>query len=121
MFGKVDKHSGIPAYIQVIDIIKKEILLGNLKSEDQLPPVRELQEIFDVNVNTILKALERLQLEGIFESKHGVGYFVISAKVAKADVIKLLSETVEKLKMMDIDLNTAILIMEEVWKNDSKT
>ncbi len=121
MFEKVDKHSGVPAYIQVIDIIKKEILLGNLKSEDQLPPVRELQEIFDVNVNTILKALERLQSEGIVEARHGVGYFVRSSESAKAEVIKIIDETVEKLKVMDIDLHTAILIMEEVWKNDSKT
>lgn len=121
MFERVDKHSGIPAYIQVMDIIKKEILLGNLKIEDQLPPVRQLQEIFDVNVNTILKALERLQLDGIVESRHGVGYFVTSNKSAKADVIKLLSETVEQLKSMGIDLHTTILIMEEVWKNDSKT
>ncbi len=120
MLEKVDKHSGIPAYIQIIDTIKKEILLGNLKAGDQLPPVRDLQEIFDVNVNTVLKALEHLQLNGLVESKHGIGYFVTSVESAKLDSIRILTETVEKLKSMDVDLNTAILIMKEVWKNDSK-
>jgi len=76
MFYEVDKHSGIPSYIQIMNQIKKEIIIGNLKKGDGLPPVRELSKIFKVNVNTILRALEKLEFEGYLEAQHGVGYFV---------------------------------------------
>ena len=117
-FRKIDKHSGIPAYLQIMNMVKKEILLGNLKIGDQLPPVRELQRIFDVNVNTVMKALERLVFEGVIEAKHGVGYFVKESNEVKSDAVRLLKETVKSLKNMGLDLHTVLLLTEEVWKSE---
>ncbi len=117
MLRAVDKHSGIPAYLQIMNIVKKEIMIGNLKKGDQLPPVRELQKTFDVNVNTVMRALERLQMEGILEARHGVGYFIKESEVIKPEVIEILEKSVQELKRMGIDLNTTILILEEVWRN----
>lgn len=45
MLRKVDKHSGVPAYVQIVNMIKSEIILGNLQQGLQLPTVRELQAI----------------------------------------------------------------------------
>ncbi len=117
MLRAVDKHSGIPAYLQIMNIIKKEIMIGNLKEQDQLPPVRELQKTFNVNVNTVMRALERLQMEGILEAQHGVGYFIKESKMIKPEVIEILEKSVKELKEAGIDLNTTILILEEVWRN----
>ncbi len=113
----VDKHSGIPAYLQIMNIIKKEIVIGNLKSQDRLPPVRELQKTFGVNVNTVMRALEKLQTEDILEAQHGVGYFVKESKIINPEVIEILKKSVKELKEMDMDLNTTMLILEEVWRN----
>ncbi len=117
MLRAVDKHSGIPAYLQIMNIVKKEIVIGNLKAKDQLPPVRELQKTFGVNVNTVMRALEKLQIEGVLESQHGVGYFVKESKMVKPEVIEILKRSVRELKEAGIDLNTTVLILEEVWKN----
>jgi len=68
-FKKVDKHSGIPAYVQVMNQVKTEVILGRLVPGNQLPPVRELETMFDVNVNTILKALDKLKSEGVLSSE----------------------------------------------------
>lgn len=73
MLRKVDKHSGVPAYVQIVNMIKSEIILGNLQQGLQLPTVRELQAIFDVNINTVLKAFEKLKAEGFIEAEQGLG------------------------------------------------
>ncbi len=117
MLRKVDKHSGIPAYIQIVNMIKAELLLGNLQKGAQLPTVRDLQNIFDVNINTVLKALERLKAEGYIEAEQGVGYFIKRDVDIDQKIIETIRECVSKLKEDRIDLYTAMLIFEEVWKN----
>ncbi|MGB4715195.1 MAG: GntR family transcriptional regulator [Defluviitoga tunisiensis] len=118
MFYEVDKHSGIPSYIQIMNQIEKEIIIGNLKKGDSLPPVRELSKIFNVNVNTILRALERLEFEGYLEAQHGVGYFVRTDMDLKNSVFNEVSSFVEKMKKENIDLETIKLLLEEVWRNE---
>jgi len=118
MFGKIDKHDGVPAYIQIMSIVKKEIMLGRLENGDQLPPVREMAAMFGVNMNTVIRSLERLQFEGLVEAEHGVGYFVKTAHSINREVMKTISETVDEMKKNGIDLQMAKVLLEEVWKND---
>lgn len=117
MLYEVDKHSGIPSYLQIMNQIKKEIIMGNLKEGDQLPPVRELSTIFKVNINTILKALDKLETSGYIEAQHGVGFFVSMNIDLKKGIVDEIRNCVEKLKKEDIDLETIKLILEEVWKD----
>ncbi|MGJ8454790.1 GntR family transcriptional regulator [Pseudothermotoga sp. U03pept] len=118
MFRKIDKHSGVPAYIQIMNQIKSEILLGNLKTESQLPTVRELESVFDVNINTILKALDKLKMEGFLVSEQGVGYFVAKNLSVDMSVVDDIKSLVNELKSKGLDLYTCLLLIEEVWKNE---
>ncbi|MCX7653942.1 MAG: GntR family transcriptional regulator [Fervidobacterium sp.] len=117
-FKKVDKHSGVPAYLQIVNQIKTKIMTGQLSKGMQLPPVRELQNIFDVNVNTILKALERLKFEGIVEARQGIGYFISENIPVQEMVIESIKKLVRSLKDKNIDLYTTIALIEEVWRNE---
>lgn len=117
MLRKVDKHSGIPAYVQIVNMIKSDILLGSLQKGEQLPTIRDLQTIFDVNINTVLKALEKLKAEGFIEAEQGVGYFVKKDIDIDLGIIEIIKNCVDKLKNYQIDFYTAMLIFEEVWKN----
>lgn len=54
----------------------EEILAGKYHEEDRIPSVRDLAETFEVNYNTILRAMELLQREEIVYQKRGIGYFV---------------------------------------------
>jgi len=118
MLRKIDKHSGVPAYLQIVNQIKAEILLGNLKAGQQLPTVRELETIFDVNINTILKALERLKAEGLVVSEQGIGYFVVKELSIDAEVVVAIKQLVSKLKSKQFDLYTTLVLVEEVWRNE---
>ncbi|MBO8160494.1 MAG: winged helix-turn-helix transcriptional regulator [Thermosipho sp. (in: Bacteria)] len=117
MLRSVNKHNGIPAYIQIIHMIKSEIILGRLKPGDQIPPVRKLKEIFDVNINTVLKALDKLRTEGILDSEQGIGFFINKNLNINSEAVKEIEMCVKKLKKLEIDLQTLFIIFEEVWKN----
>ncbi|ABV33301.1 MULTISPECIES: GntR family transcriptional regulator [Pseudothermotoga] len=118
MLRKIDKHSGIPVYLQIVNQIKAEIFLGNLKAGDQIPPVRELEQVFDVNVNTVLKALDKLKMEGFLVSEHGVGYFVSKDVSISSEILHEVKKAVSILKNSGIDIYTSLLIIEEVWKSE---
>ncbi|PMQ01382.1 MAG: GntR family transcriptional regulator [Dictyoglomus sp. NZ13-RE01] len=67
----------IPIYIQIIDLIKKEIVKGKIKRGDKLPSVRDLAEELKVNPNTVQKAYQELEREGIIYTLRGTGSFVV--------------------------------------------
>ncbi|MEG6572097.1 GntR family transcriptional regulator [[Clostridium] cellulosi] len=56
--------------------IKRMILIGSLKSDEQIPSVRSLSLELSVNPNTIQKAYNELEISGITYSVPGVGRFV---------------------------------------------
>lgn len=74
--------SGIPIYKQIIKQIKHAAAGGLLKTGDQLPSVRELSESLTINPNTVSKAYQELEREGIIKIIHGVGTFVSDQKVS---------------------------------------
>lgn len=65
-----------PLYIQLYNYIKKEILNGNLKSNDSIPSKRKLAEHLNISLNTIMEAYNMLISEGLIISIPKKGYFV---------------------------------------------
>ena len=53
--------NNIPIYIQLVDIIKTDIVSGKLSVGSRLPSVRELAFYYKVNPNTMQKALVELE------------------------------------------------------------
>lgn len=73
---KIDPSSGLPIYLQLIDQIKYHISVGTLKAEDQLPSVRKLSTELRINPNTIAKAFNIMETDGIVYTKRGEGTFI---------------------------------------------
>lgn len=86
--------NNIPIYIQVIDIIKKQIVSQNLQGGDKLPSVRELAVKLKVNPNTIQRAYQELEREGITETKRGQGSYLTKDRI---HIQKLKDEMCHKL------------------------
>ena len=63
-------------YMQIIERIMLEIHLGNFKSSEKIPSVRELAAQFQVNPNTIQKALDFLTREGLLKAEGTKGRFL---------------------------------------------
>ena len=67
----IDLTSPVPAYLQVIQALKLEILSGRLGDGDRLPPIRELAKILKLNPNTVAKSLLRFGERGLHREPAG--------------------------------------------------
>lgn len=67
----------IQLYDEVVNQIRGEIKKGNLKAGDKLPSEQELSRVFNVSRSTIREALTILRVEGIVETKKGVGTVIL--------------------------------------------
>src|SRR5256884_6079943 len=73
---RLDLHSGVPVYRQIIDQVRGGIASGALGAGDQLPTVRQLAVDLSINPNTVVRAYRELELGGCLESNQGTGTFI---------------------------------------------
>lgn len=79
-FLRVDPAGGEPVFQQIVDHVKREIATGHLKPEDRLPSVRDLAKELVINPNTIARAYQVLEAEGVTYSRRGAGTFIAATK-----------------------------------------
>ena len=65
-----------PIYAQLIDQIKLRIISGFYRAGDRLPSVRDMASEASVNPNTMQRALNELEREGLLVSERTSGRFV---------------------------------------------
>ncbi|WP_026361595.1 GntR family transcriptional regulator [Amycolatopsis nigrescens] len=76
---RVDRASGLPAYLQLVRQVREALRLGWLRPGDRLPTVRDVVASSGVNANTVLKAYRELEFTGLVEARQGAGTFVKTA------------------------------------------
>src|SRR5580698_2558579 len=83
---RLDLHSGVPVYRQIIDRIMGGIAAGVLAGGDQLPTVRQVAVDLAINPNTVGRAYRELEIRGALETQQGTGTFISHQKVKRDDV-----------------------------------
>jgi GntR family transcriptional regulator len=73
---KVNSSSGLPVYLQIEGQIKHRVAAGALKPGDLLPSVRALAAELGINPNTVARAYQELESEGVIRTVPGGGTFV---------------------------------------------
>ena len=66
----------LPIYSQLVQQIKQGIVSGDLPAGGRLPSVRELATEAGVNPNTMQRALQELERQGLVFSQRTAGRFV---------------------------------------------
>lgn len=64
------------SYKKVIDYIKNQIKVGELRMGEKLPAERELSEIIGVSRNSVREAIRTLDVMGVISSQQGAGNFL---------------------------------------------
>lgn len=96
---KIDHHSTLPVYKQMIATVVAAIETDELVPGDKLPSIRELSAQLKINPNTTAKVYRELELRGFVESRPGMGCFVrhLSAAAAAAEKEARMQRLFEKL------------------------
>lgn len=92
----IDLTSRIPIYEQIYKKIIELIVQGTLCENDQLPSVRSLAKDTGVNPNTVAKAYQELERNGIIYSVQGRGSFISKpdSRVYQSAVLEQFDKTV---------------------------
>ncbi len=86
-FGfRLDLHSGVPVYRQMIDQVMGAIAAGALRGGDQLPTVRQVAVDLSINPNTVARAYRELEIRGVVDTQQGTGTFISNQKVQRDEV-----------------------------------
>ena len=76
MLVNLDASDARPLYLQIMDEVRRALVVGTLKPEDPVPSVRELASELVVNPRTVLQAYRELEREGVLYVRRGQGTFV---------------------------------------------
>ncbi|MEH7226272.1 GntR family transcriptional regulator [Bacillus sp. JJ1566] len=102
MYFHLDERSNTPIWEQIVNQVKELILKGVLQPNDKLLSVRELSSTLLINPNTVSKAYQELERQGIIETRRGKGTFVSEQLPKKVDDEKV-EEIKQSLKLLLVE------------------
>ncbi|WP_108484013.1 GntR family transcriptional regulator [Oceaniglobus ichthyenteri] len=74
--------NALPLYLQLSDLVLREIAMGRLVEGQRLQPERDMAAAYGVSVGTLRKALADLTQKGHLERRQGSGNYVRSTRKA---------------------------------------
>jgi len=81
----LDRRAEVPVGVQLAWALRARIEEGGTRAGERLPGIREVAEATGLNVNTVRAVYQRLDQEGLIESRQGSGTFVADAASASTD------------------------------------
>ena len=105
--------NNVPIYIQLVEILKKEIIKGILEPGERIPSVRDLAFKLKVNPNTLQKALGELEEMKLIYTERTNGKFVTNDyklinKFKEKYANKLVDKFINDMKSIGMDKNEII-------------
>jgi len=120
-FGfRLDQHSGVPVYRQLIDQVQAAIAMGALSVGDQLPTVRRVAVDLAINPNTVVRAYREMEVRGILDTQQGTGTFVaeVQRKQSKDErhrqLLQLTNEFVDRAGSAGFKVNELIEALQQM-------
>lgn len=111
----IDSRSGVPIYVQLVAQVRHAVEVGGLGPGEKLPTVRGLAEELAIAPNTIVKAYNELQREGLVESRPGVGT-VIAEGVAEVAREGKRRAIFERLRVLVRDAAALGITEDDLWE-----
>lgn len=88
----IDYKSRTPIFEQIKEQIMDLINQGELRPDDKLPSIRQLASDLNLNVNTVKRAFQELEVEKVTYSVPGKGVFISHTAIAN-ELVLLNAET----------------------------
>ena len=116
-------EDGSPIYLQIVRHVKRGLVAETILDNDELPSRRMLSALLGVNPNTVQKAYQLLEEEGLIRSRAGAGSCVTLSAGAAARIRAELTEQearrfAEAMRRMGLTKEEAAARLDEVWGED---
>jgi len=93
----LDRHSPVPLYQQLCNVLSEQILSGYLKPGDALPSENELRVNYEISRYVVRQALDQLSRQGLIIKQQGRGSFVRPGRVEKPlDMLQSYHKSMQK-------------------------
>ena len=119
-------QSNIPIYLQLVNKFKNRIVSGELQVGSKLESVRDLAISFEVNPNTMQRALAELERDGLVYAERTSGRFItkdkeLIIKMREAVAQEIIEEFIEQMKGLGFSNQETIeLFQKKIEKGASK-
>ena len=117
---QLDLQSRTPIYQQLKEKILRLIMAGAIGPGDPLPSVRVMARELGINPSTVAKAYQDLEKSGLIYSVAGKGSFISGEETLDrqmtASVLDRFREAVREARSAGVDRQTALALVEEVYK-----
>lgn len=112
----------IPIYLQIEQYLYRQIALGKMKAGEKIPSVRKLALKLTVNVNTVQRALQEMNTQGILYTKRGEGNFVtedteLLSKTKQSLINNELDEFVQNMEKLGVKKDKLVSTLTEYLKD----
>jgi len=106
MMFHVNPSSGVPIYVQIETQVKNAIAAGALKRDQALPSVRKLASDLGINPNTVARAYQELERNGVIATVPGDGTYVAEnvPRLLKSEKLRRLQPYAKQLAVEGVQL-----------------
>jgi DNA-binding transcriptional regulator YhcF (GntR family) len=99
----IDREGEIPIGVQLAWALRARIGDGRLAPGRRLPGLRELAEMLGINANTARTVYQRLEQEGLIDSRQGTGTFVASVAQEPSAVGRIAADAARQARKTGVD------------------
>lgn len=92
----IDTADPRPIEAQIADEVRRAVVLGTLRADDALPPVRHLAAELRVNPGAVARAYQALEAQGLVVMRWGRGPVIAPPPDAADDRAAILRRAVER-------------------------
>jgi len=92
----IDTADPRPIEAQIADEVRRAVVLGTLRPDDALPPVRRLAAELRVNPGAVARAYQALEAQGVVQMRWGRGPVIAPPPAPEGDRAALLRRLVDR-------------------------
>ena len=112
------KRTAVPLHAEVAEVLRHQIMSGELPTGTKLPALRELTEQLGVARMTVVQAMNTLEDEGLIEKHSGRGTFVKAVKIPARHTLQMKADISQIYTMVD-QLEVSVRQTDDVIQKDA--
>ncbi len=110
------RRTAVPLHAEVAEVLRHQIMSGDLPAGAKLPALRELTEQLGVARMTVVQAMNTLEDEGLIEKHSGKGTFVKEVKVPPRHTMQMkadISQIYNMVEQMEVSVTQSEATIEK--------